>query len=128
MANPSLDTDDDKPLDPAVETVRRKLIRFMIFNLGLLGVALIAVVAAIVYKSRTAAPEIPPAVGLEVPADGGVIEGGIALPAGARIVSQSLSGDRVSLYVEEPGGARAIYVYDLAVRRMVGHFAIKDRN
>jgi len=128
MANQSLDNDDDKPLDPAVESVRRKLVRFMMVNLGLLGVALIAVVGAIVYKSRTAGPVMPATVGLEVPADGGVIEGGIALPGGAHVVSQSLSGDRVSLYVEEPGGARAIYLYDLAAKRMVGHFAIKDRN
>ena len=30
MAQPALDDDDDKPLDPAVERVRRKLVRFAI--------------------------------------------------------------------------------------------------
>ena len=73
-------------------------------------------------------PIASPAAGLQAPADGGMVEGGIALPAGAKVVSQSLSGDHVSLYVEEPAGLRSIYIYDVAAGRMIGHFAIKDRN
>lgn len=127
MANPALE-DEEKPLDPAVESVRRKLLRFMLINLGILFFALMAVVGAIVYKSRTAAPEAPAVAqpGLAVPADGGAVQGVIALPAGSRIVSQSLSGDRVSLYAEDAQGARTLYVYDLALQRMVGQFAIQD--
>ena len=50
-------TIEDKPLDPAVERVRRKLVRFMAINLGLLFAALMAVVAAVVYKAgQTPAP------------------------------------------------------------------------
>jgi len=127
MAGPYADEDEEKPLDPAVERVRQKMLRFMGINLGLLFIALMAVVVAVVYK-RSNAPEAPPAANLTPPADGGVIEGGIALPAGVKVVSQSLSGDRVSLYVEEPGGLRSLYLYDLAAGRMVGHFAIKERN
>jgi hypothetical protein len=127
MANPALE-DEEKPLDPAVESVRRKMMRFMLVNLGLLFIALMAVVGAIVYKSRTATPEAPPVAGLSAPADGGMIEGAIALPAGARIVSQSLSGDRISLQVEESGGQRVLYLYDLAAQRMVGRFVVKDGN
>lgn len=128
MAKPIRDDDEEKPLDPAVENVRRKLIRFMLVNLGILGVALIAVVGAIVYKSRTATPE-PVVAGssLVAPADGGLVEGDIALPAGSRIVSQSLSGDRVSLYVEGQGGERSLYIYDVAAGRMVARFAISDQ-
>ena len=53
MARPALDDEKEKPLDPAVEKVRRKLVRFVAINLGLLFIALMAVVAALVYKSRT---------------------------------------------------------------------------
>ena len=130
MAKPIREDDEEKPLDPAVENVRRKLVRFMLINLAILGVALIAVVGAVVYKARNDAPETaaatPPA--LAAPADGGVVEGGIALPAGSRVVSQSLSGDRVSLYVEGQGGERTLYIFDLAAGRMVAQFAIKDQN
>lgn len=128
MANSALDQEDEKPLDPAVENVRRKLLRFMLINLGILFVALMAVVAAIVYKTRSAAPRAPATTAFPIPGDGALVEGGIALPADSRVVSQSLSGDRVSLYVEEPGGLRSIYLYDLAAGRMVAHYAIKDRN
>lgn len=128
MAGPYADEDEEKPLDPAVENVRRKLLRFMAINLGLLFGALMIVVAALVYKSWTAAPQTPPVTTLAPPAEGGLVEGTIPLPAGARIVSQSLSGDRVSLHVEEAGGATAFYIYDLAAGRMVGRFALGAPN
>ena len=122
MARPALDDEEEKPLDPAVENVRRKLVRFVAINLGLLFIALMAVVAALVYKSRTAAP--PAEVAVEVPSPEGVVEGQIALPAGARIVSQSLSGNRISLALELADGSRAIYLYDVSARRVVGKFAV----
>jgi len=124
MTNPAFDNDDEKPLDPAVENVRRKMIRFMGINLGLLFIALMAVLGAIVYKSRTAVTPRPATQELAVPADGGLLEGKIALPADARILSQSLSGDRLSLQVERPDGSRAIYLYDLVTGRMIGRYDI----
>lgn len=128
MASPIRSDDEEKPLDPAVENVRRKLIRFMLVNLGLLGVALIAVVGAIVYKSRTAAPEPPAVPVLAAPADGGLVEGLIELPIGSTIVSQSLSGGQVSIYVQEKDGARSLLIYDLAAKRMVGRYTLVGTN
>ncbi|EAB6717729.1 fimbrial protein [Escherichia coli] len=129
MNSPVLEDDEqEKPLDPAVERVRKKIIRFMLINLGVLGVTLMAVVLAIVYKTRSSAPETPAVVaqpGFAVPSDGGLVEASIALPAGAKILSQSLSGERALLQVEEPGGAQALYLYDLAGQRMIGRFAVK---
>ena len=126
MARPALDDEDEKPLDPAVERVRRKLVRFVAINLGLLFIALMAVVGALVYKSRTTAPPTAVETGLDVPSPEGVIEGQIPVPAGARIVSQSLSGNRISLSLELADGSRAIYLYDVAERRMVGRFAVTE--
>lgn len=124
MARPALDDEDEKPLDPAVEKVRRKLVRFVAINLGLLFVALIAVLIAVVYKSRDTVP--PPVVSAsEIPvAPGTVLEGEIPLPAGSRVVSQSLSGSRLSLDVELSDGRRTIVLYDLSERRVVGRFAL----
>ena len=51
MAAPHDDDEDEKPLDPAVENVRRKLVRFIVINLGILFVALMAVVLALVYRA-----------------------------------------------------------------------------
>lgn len=127
MTRPAIDDEEEKPLDPAVENVRRKLVRFVAINLGLLFIALMAVVGALVYKSRTAAP--PPAIaepGIEAPSPEGIVEGQIPLPAGASIVSQSLSGNRLSLSLELSDGRRAIYLYDVAARRIVGRFAVTE--
>ena len=123
MARPAFDDEEEKPLDPAVEKVRKKLVRFVAVNLGLLFIALMAVVAALVYKSRNVAPPATEIAG-EAPSPEGMVEGQIALPAGARIVSQSLSGDRISLSLEFSDGRRAIYLYDIAARRIVGRFAV----
>ena len=124
MKRPAFDDEDEKPLDPAVEKVRRKLVRFVAINLSLLFLALMAVVGAVVYKSRTAEPAAP--MGGEVPSPDGIVEAAIELPAGSRIVSQSLSGNRIALDVELADGSRAIFLYDIAERRMIGRFAVKS--
>ncbi|UVK40146.1 fimbrial protein [Mesorhizobium sp. AR10] len=121
------DEDEEKPLDPGVESVRKKLVRFMAINLGLLFLALMVVIAALVYKARNAPPANPPlASDIPVPA-GEPLTGDIVLPVGAKIVSQSLSGNRISIDAELADGSRTVFVYDIAERRIVGRFAIRNR-
>jgi hypothetical protein len=127
MARPNADEEEDKPLDPHLESVRRKMIRFMGINLGILFLALMVVIAALVYKSRTAKVAATTAAS-EIPVPPGApLSGDIVLPVGARVVSQSLSGNRVSIEAELADGSRAIFVYDIAERRMVGQFAIRTK-
>lgn len=127
MSRPAIEEEEDKPLDPSVERVRRKLVRFFIINLGLLFIALMAVIGGIVYKSRTAAPVATIAGGeIDVPA-GSQLTGDIILPAGAKIVSQALSGNRISIDAELADGSRTIFVYDITQRRLIGQFAVKPQ-
>lgn len=112
--------DEEKPLDPAVERVRRKLLRFVAINLGLLLAALMAVIGAIVYKWEPG--EADEAAAFRY-GDGVVQTGDIALPAGARVLSHGVSGNRLTLHVETGGGG-AILVYDMAERRVVGRFGL----
>ena len=133
MARPIADKDSavteggDKPLDPEVEKMRGKLVRFMAINLGLLFLALMVVIAAVVYKARKAQPVSPPLAGdIQAPASE-PLSGDIVLPVGARVVSQSLSGNRVSIDAELADGSRTIFVYDIAERRLIGQFAIRTR-
>jgi hypothetical protein len=121
MARPIAEEDEEKPLDPAAEKVRRKLIRFMIINLGLLFLALMVVIGALVYKARNA-----PVSDVQIPA-GAPLSGDIVLPVGAKVVSQSLSGNRLSIDAELADGGRAIFVYDIAERRMIGQFPIRNK-
>lgn len=122
-------TDDtvEKPLDPGLEKVRRKLVRFIAINLGLLFLALMVVIAALVYKSRSAKAPAP-SLASEIPVHTGEqIAGDIVLPVGAKIVSQSLSGNRLSIDAELVDGARTIFVYDITERQMIGHFSIRNK-
>ncbi|WP_095201262.1 fimbrial protein [Mesorhizobium carmichaelinearum] len=127
MASPIVDEDQEKPLDAEAEKVRKKLIRFMGINLGLLFVALMVVIGALVYKARNAPPANAPLAGdVQVPA-GEPLSGDIVLPVGAKVVSQSLSGNRISIDAELADGGRAIFVYDIAERRLIGQFAIRNK-
>ena len=46
------------------------------------------------------------------------------LPAGARMLSQSLSGTRILIDAELAGGGRALFLYDAAEGRMIGRFDV----
>lgn len=126
MAAPHDDDEDEKPLDPAVENVRRKLVRFIVINLGILFVALMAVVVALVYRATQVGEDrSAPVSELPVPSEGGLLEGRIDLPRGARVVDHSLSGNILSLMVEL-GDARAIHLYDMTSGRLVGRFTLPE--
>ena len=116
---------DDKPLDPAMDRVRGKLVRFMAINLGLLFLALMAVVVAIVYRwTRNPAPEAPPI------AETATIPGGddriqsVPLAEGTRVTGQSLSGNRVALDTIETNGNRVLVIYDFAAARVVARVSL----
>ena len=118
--------DDDKPLDPEVERVRRKLLRFMIVNLAILFVAFAAVIGGFIYKSSHASKK---ATGQEAevrpPSGADAVSAAIAIPAGARIVSQTLSGKEVLLGLELADGSRSFLLYDLGAGRALGTYAVK---
>jgi hypothetical protein len=116
---------DDKPLDPAVERVRRKLVRFMAINLGLLFLALMAVVLAIVYRwTRNPEPEAPPLAETTTIPQGDDRIQAVPLPEGVRVTGQSLSGNRVALDTIDPNGNRVLVIYDFAAGRVVARVSL----
>ena len=120
----ALKEEDEKPLDPAMEKVRRKMIRLLGVSIGVMMVGLMAVLCAIVYKMNGGGKETA-AVGAEISAGGALTAGEIVLPTGAYFNGQSLSGDRISLDVTLQGGAREIVVFDMVAKRIVARFAVK---
>lgn len=121
--------EEDKPLDPAVERVRSKLIRFMIINLGILFIALMAVVVAIVYRMDRG-PKSPSVAVSELPVPSQpfvtdqVVQGRIEIPPDARITSHSVSGNLLSIDLAHADGSREILVYDLATGRLASRVEI----
>ena len=113
--------EEEKKLDPAAENVRRKMLRFMFINLGILFLALMAVMIALVYKSFGTSPRD---TAVQVPPSTEMISGSILLPPSSEVVSQSLDGNRIAIHVRRDGGGESILLYDLMERRVIGNFEI----
>jgi hypothetical protein len=118
----SLAEEDEKPLDPAMEKVRRKMIRLLGVSIGVMMAGLMAVLFAIVYKMNSSSSDKPVATATSSGALAST--GEIALPEGAYLNGQSLSGDRLSLDVTLKGGAREIQIFDLAEQKIVARYGV----
>jgi len=123
--NATHELDEEKPLDPAAERVRRKLLRFMIVNLAILFAAVMAVVLAFVYKSVRS--EDDPVVESDAGTPAGEpLSGEIHLPAGSQIISHSASGNRLILHLRLENGSDAILLYDISQGRPIGEFQLVE--
>lgn len=107
---------DEKPLDPAVEAVRRKMARLLLGSFGVMVLGLIAVFAAIVYKLNT---------GVTVSTD--LVEAEIALPAGSEILSVSLDGPHVLIHTSQPDNPLGrILVVETDSGRVIRRFTLSE--
>lgn len=114
--------DEEKPLDPATERVRRKLVRFSAVFMGFNILALMAVLAALVYKlggyDQPAASDAQAVSASELP--GGGFEQRVDLPEGAQIVSASAEGGMVLLTLRLSDGSQEVWFYDTGAARITG--------
>jgi hypothetical protein len=106
MTHPA--SDDDKPLDPAVERVEVRVRRLILIAGLTLGLGLFAVFAAILYRiaadDTTAKPLAP---GAAVPA---LDAAALGLPPGAKLISTAADQGRVILTYEYPGGHLLVFL------------------
>ncbi|MGB8818355.1 MAG: fimbrial protein [Rhizobiaceae bacterium] len=126
MSSAALDEEPEKPLDPAMEKVRRKMIRLLAISIAVMMAGLMAVLFAIVYKMNSKPPVAPVVADLATPSGAGEISGSIALPAGAQINGQSLSGNRILFDLSLPDGARELAIFDIAANRFVARYALTN--
>ncbi|MBB3147358.1 hypothetical protein FHS21_003778 [Phyllobacterium trifolii] len=127
MANINPDIDgDEQPLDPAMERVRRKMIRLLAVSIGIMVIGLMAVLTAIVYKISQPVPEVATAVRSEAPGQplGAALAGeAITLDPGTRILSHNLANNTLSLETRLADGTRQILLYDIATKRVVARIS-----
>ncbi|MDR2309616.1 MAG: hypothetical protein LBE54_01375 [Brucellaceae bacterium] len=135
-----------------MERVRRKMIRLLIISIGIMVIGLIAVLSAVVYKinqapdtaeSETAQSDIPgQSPGADIPGQAvkkdaqaqntenkaaelpPMVESQLELAPGTRLLSQSLSGNLVSLETLLPDGGTEIMIYDYRQSRFVGRMRL----
>ena len=84
MSNQKPDEQEEKPLDPVMENVRRKMVRLQLVSGGVMLVMLMAVLGAIVYKvTRLSDQDAAQTAAVPVPGDA-PRDGHAALPARVR--------------------------------------------
>jgi hypothetical protein len=120
------DDEEDKPLDPAMEKVRRKMIRLLVVSIGIMMAGVMALLFAIVYKMNNRAAAPAPASAVSVPQGTNEITGTIALPEGAQINGQSLSGNQILLNVTLSDGKREMIVFDMSQGRSVARYTLTN--
>lgn len=126
MSNIETDDQEDKPLDPVMERVRRKMMRLQLVSGGIMFVMFLAVLAAIVYKinTRDGKPEAAAVSGgLAVPSDA-PIKATAALPAGFAVSAVSQSGGQILFYGVMADGVRKAFLFDIAAGRTVAEINV----
>lgn len=128
MNNPTgIHDEEEKPLDPAVENIRRRMVRLLVISISIMMIGLMAVLAAIVYKinSRDDSPPVPTIV-KQQSADKAVANatfGKIQLPKSGRLVASSLNGNRLLLTVETDG-KKQLLIFDMVTATIVARYDI----
>ncbi|OWV80141.1 hypothetical protein ATY77_25275 [Rhizobium sp. R634] len=119
------DDQEEKPLDPAMESVRRKMVRLQIVSGAIMFVSLMAVFGAVVYKvTRSESKEPAPAVSASgVPSDA-PLAATVSLPLGFKVQSTSFSAGQILFYGETVEGKRKALVLDLRTGRTVADVTV----
>lgn len=115
----------EEPLDPEIEAVRRRLIRFMIINLVVVFGLVLIVIAVLVYRQIGSDETPPAAVSSEVPSSSGSSEPArFTIDAGEVLVGQSFEGGTVSLVLERPDGTQRIVIVEIGTGRTLQELII----
>lgn len=119
------DDQEDKPLDPAMENVRRKMVKLQLVSAGVMLVMLMAVLGTIVYKlTRTDASAPVQSAAAVVPSEAPV-NAVAALPAGFTVTNVALSGSQVLFYGNLPGSEPRAIVFDIGAGRIVADITVR---
>jgi hypothetical protein len=119
------DEQEDKPLDPAMESVRRKMIRLQIVSGGVMFISLMAVFGAVVYKAvgPSKTPSAVETQTMAVPSDA-PIAATASLPEGFNLENVSFSDGQMLFVGRLANGTRKALVFNLAAGRFVADVTI----
>ncbi|ANK86969.1 MULTISPECIES: hypothetical protein [Rhizobium] len=118
------DDQEEKPLDPAMESVRRKMVRLQIVSGAIMFVSLMAVFGAVVYKTMREPKETAStAAASGVPSDA-PLAATLSLPLGFKVQSTSFSAGQILFYGETVEGTRKALVFDLRTGRTVADVTV----
>jgi 3-phosphoglycerate kinase len=126
MTNPNFADEQEAPLDPAFEKVRRKMVRLLIVSASVIVLGLMAVVFSIVYRvNRIPQPATPVATTSVTPEVTPAARQSIALPMDFVVESTAMSGNRVLLFGTGADGKKRIVVHDIGTGKTVTEIDLK---
>ncbi|WP_159950754.1 hypothetical protein [Rhizobium sp. 18065] len=126
MSHVDHENQDEKPLDPVMDGVRRKMIKLQLISGGIMAVMFMAVLVAIAYKLTRSDGKQPVAAQTTpflVPSDQPLVLTA-NLPAGFKVMSTSLSGNQILIYGETASAERKALVLDLSVGRVIAEITL----
>ncbi|MCV3766032.1 hypothetical protein [Rhizobium sp. TRM95796] len=126
MNNPNFPEEEEKPLDPTLEKVRRKMVRLLFVSSSAIVLALMAVLGSLVYKARnnsaaqqaTVAPAQGAALAAPLPAQT------ITLPKGFVNEATTVDGNRVWFSGTDATGRRVMIVHDIATGKTISDITV----
>lgn len=129
MSNQDIDQ-DEKPLDPATERVRKKMVRLLGVSIGLMMIGLMAVLGAIIYKFSTSGKKDQAVVSQTktITAPGAfsseMVEQSLDIPNDAKILETSLNGSQVLLRLMIDGGQQ-LWIFDVISGEAIAKITVK---
>lgn len=126
MTKTEIEDQQEEPLDPGMERIRRKMIILQLVSGGVMFLCLMAVLGAIVYKVTRPSPQAAATTqtsgGLSVPTDQ-PLTATASLPAGFVVQSVSHSGNQILFYGQLNGVSKAL-IFDLSVGRVIADVTV----
>lgn len=116
------DIDEEKPLDPEMEKVRRKMIRLLVVSLTIMFISIFAVLAGVFYKIKNG--DDNGESDLVAQSESGSIsalmaELTVSLPDRFQITSIDIDGDRVALFGQKMGSEATLLILDLSSGQII---------
>lgn len=127
MSQIDLQDQEDKPLDPALERVRRKMMILLFCSIGSIMFCLMLVLAAIVYKLMHAEPKKvePTAISAAGVPSEQPLNVTARLPEGFNVTSTALSGSQVLFFGQMPNGRSRGFIFDATTGRILSDITVE---
>ncbi len=123
MSKVETDVEEDKPLDPEMEKVRRKMVRLLVVSIGVMFLGVMAVLGGVVYKIIDGdGSQVAEARSVS---DGGPLEMTAQLPSGFSVDSVSLDGSNILFFGRDNGGRQQALVFDMDSGRLAARIDVQ---
>lgn len=126
------ETEDEKPLDPEMEKVRRKMVRLLGVSLGIMSIGIMAVLAGVIYKiNDNREDEDTTADAAIVALNSGHIlalqdEMDVVLPLGFQIRDIDLDGQYAAIFGTDSDGQDMLLIVDLPQAAIISQVLLRN--